>query len=169
MIRRMGVTQRLGISEEGVASGQRTETSDQYKNETGGTGCQVPPARCRSPARPRRSMQLLDATPFRVRLWFVDLQPVIEVGNRQRGLVDELRDDRHVRVFEVMRFIGDLMIIRVATGRDERDRDAELRVFVVIASAVDVLWMGVRVHRIIESKSELLLLVDRLEQVTHLG
>src|SRR5687768_7684088 len=94
--------------------------------EAGGTYCQVPPAPVHeamttvscllSPA----SSSLLHTRGFRIRLRLVHDQPMIEVRDAHRRLHDEPRDDRHVRVVDVLRLVRDLVIVGVAAGREKR-------------------------------------------------
>src|SRR5688572_12064304 len=108
--------------------------------EAGGTYCQVPPAPVHeamitvscllSPV----SSLLLHTRCFRIRLRLVDHQAMIEVRDAHRRLHDELRDHGHVRVVDVLRLVRDLVIVSVAAGREKGDRNAELRVFVVVTA-----------------------------------
>src|SRR5689334_24458530 len=73
-----------------------------------------------------------------VSLRLVKRRPLLTVRQVQNDIPDVLRDPRIVRVVDVLRFIGDLVVIRVEAGEEERDRDVEPRIVRVVAAPVDV-------------------------------
>src|SRR5690242_19032824 len=93
---------------------------------------------------------LLTAGERAVRLRAVHLHAVIEVGHTGRHVVNQLVHARHVLVLDVLRLVGDLVVVGVAAGGEEDDGNAIARVVRVVAATIDVLRMAVRGHRIIE-------------------
>src|SRR5258708_3620734 len=60
------------------------------------------------------------------------------------------------------------MVVRVSARGEEDDRDAVARVLVVIAPAIDVRWMAVGVHGIIECQRMLLGAIHGLGEIAQL-
>src|SRR5689334_10305730 len=78
---------------------------------------------------------------LRIGLRLVDDRPVVEVRDRERDVVDELRRAPVWAVAQVLRLVGHLVVVAVTARREEDDRDAVAGVHVVVAAAVDVLRM----------------------------
>ena len=75
---------------------------------------------------------------------------VIEVGDAHAGLVDQLRDPRHLVELDLRHLVGVGVVVGVQAGREEDDRDAFRGVAVVIAPVVDLFQIG----RIVELVAE---------------
>ena len=112
---------------------------------------------------------LLTARERAIRLRLVYDDVVVEVAQLQRDVVDLLVDASHVTVLDVLRFIRHLMVVRVSTSGKEHDRNTISRVVRVIAAAIDVLRMAVRVHRVIELERHLLRRVHLLHDIAELS
>src|SRR5690348_16653928 len=80
-----------------------------------------------------------------VGLRMIDEGPVIQIGDMNRNVFDEVVDLGHVLVVDLLRLVRDVMVVRMAPGCDEGDLDAVAGVLVVIGPAVDVRRMTVRV------------------------
>ena len=93
---------------------------------------------------------LLLTAATRVRLRLIDHHAMVEVPDPIGNAVHELPDPLHAIVVDVLRLVGHLMVVRVTAGREEDDRNAVARIHVVIAAAIDVLRMPVRVERVVE-------------------
>ena len=65
--------------------------------------------------------------------------------------------------------VGELVVVQVAAGGEERHRDPEPGVHVVVAAAVGVARVAVGVPRVVEAEAVLALRVDPLDQVAQLG
>ena len=63
-------------------------------------------------------------------------QAMIEIRDPHRHRRDELGDPRHVTVLDVLRLVGELTVIGVVPGREERDRDAVPRVRCLVVAEV---------------------------------
>ena len=102
------------------------------------------------------------ASPSTTRRWsrFADLDGDVE---------DQLIDACHVLVADVLRLVGHLMVVRVATGGEEDDRNVVPGVVRVVAAAVDVLRMPIGIHAVVELERHLFGLVYRFGDVAELG
>ena len=134
-------------------------STDELKKRTGDV------MSTRPPCPPVRPVRLLLAHPLRIRLRLIDDDPVIQVGHVLGDVLDELVYVRHVGIVDVLRLIRDLVVIGVAAGREEGDRDAVAGVLVVVASAVDVHRVTIRVHAVVESEAVLAFRVHLFDQV----
>src|SRR6476469_5858751 len=68
------------------------------------------------PSRPTS----LPARRVRVSLRDVDRRPMIQVGDSHGCIVHEARDARHIRIIDVLRLVGHLVIVEMLAAR-ERD------------------------------------------------
>src|SRR5437763_16477532 len=94
---------------------------------------------------------------------------MVEVRRTYRNVTHERCDTRELVVIDVLCFVGHLVVIAVATRREENNRDAVSRVLVVIAAAVVLLGVAVRVKLVVELERRRLRLCDRLYEITKLG
>src|SRR5215218_6409137 len=137
----------------------------------------TPPARRgsrihRLPLRPwtlPRSRRLLDAAALRIRLRLVDHDAVVEVGDPERRVAHERGHLGGAPVVDVLRLVRHLMVVRVAASGEEHHRDAVAGVLIVVAAAVDVLRVAVRVDGVVEVEPELVGLVYVFDQIPELG
>ena len=83
-------------------------------------------------------------------------------------IVYEDGDARHLIVVDVLRLVGQLVVVAVAAGREKDDRNAVARILVVVAAAVVLRGMSVRVELVVEMKRRGFRLGDRLDQVAEL-
>src|SRR5665213_4520564 len=93
---------------------------------------------------------LLLAGAVRIHMRSVNDRAMIHVRNMHGEIFDEVVDTRHVVVVDVLWLVRYLMVIGVESSSEEDDRNVVAGVFVVIATAVDVVRITVRVHRIVE-------------------
>ena len=61
---------------------------------------------------------------------------MVGVGDRQRGVVHHTRDAREVRVADVLRLVGHLVIVEMLTAREGHCRNAIARVVVMVGAAI---------------------------------
>src|SRR5258705_1183121 len=81
---------------------------------------------------------------------------MVEIRDRLRDVIHELRHVRQLVVVDVLRLVRHLMVVAMIARREERDRDAVTRVHVMIAAAVVLVRMPRRDHyRSEEHTSEL--------------
>src|SRR5215207_1045130 len=118
---------------------------------------------------PGQRRRLLDAAALRVRLRLVDRHAVVEVGDPERRVAHERGHLGHAPVIDVLRLVSHLMVVRMAARGEEHHRNAITGVLIVVAAAVDVLWVAVGVDGVVEVEPELVGLVDVLDQVAELG
>src|SRR5690348_4274093 len=83
----------------------------------------------------RRCHSLLNA--LTVRIWFalVDYQPMVEVRGANRDVAHQIGNPCQLIVIDVLRLVGDLVIVAVPSRREEHDRNSIPRVLVVVAAA----------------------------------
>ena len=127
------------------------------------TTVSIPP----TPSFAYRELLLAGAARVELRLvhhWTPGPAPKVE-----RHVGDQLRHPRHVRIVDVLWFVGELVIRRVAAGGEEGDRDAPLGVLIVIAASVDVHRVFVRIHAVVEHQVVLLRRVHALHEITEFG
>ena len=94
---------------------------------------------------------------------------MIEVADAQRDVVNELYDFALVLIVDVLRLVGELVVIHVQAGREESDWNAPARIVVVITPAVDPLRVTVGIERIVERQRSPLGSVDRFNEISELG
>ena len=91
------------------------------------------------------------------------------IGHVHRQVGDEPGHPGVMRIVDVLRFVGHLVVVRVAAGGEEGDRDAITGILVVVAAAVDVRRMAVGVEGVVEHQAVPAALVHRLHHVAQLG
>ena len=65
--------------------------------------------------------------------------PIVQLEN---DVADVIRDQRVMRIVDVLRFVRPLVIVTVQSSEEECDRDALFRVINVIAAAIDAAGNG---------------------------
>jgi len=86
------------------------------------------------------------------RLRLIQSRPLCGVCDEDRGVVHHARHAGKVRIADVLRFIGDLMVIEVLATREGDAWNAIPRITVVIGAAVILKRMVRRVVRIVEDE-----------------
>ena len=94
---------------------------------------------------------------------------MIQICHSLRDVEHELVYASHVRVLDVLWLVRRLVAIRLTAGGGENDRDTVPRIVRVIAAAIDVLRMPVRIHRVIELEGPRFGAVYPLGDVSKLG
>src|SRR5258705_379929 len=145
----------------------RSVASRRVQNRNAGPGLDPELVNERTPRVP--SHQLLHAVPVRVRLRLVHHHPMVQVRDRRRDVMHELRHVRELVGVDVLRLVRHLGVVAGVPRPEERDRNAVARIHVVIAAAVVLLRMAGGVELIIERKRLLPRLVHGLDQVAQLG
>ena len=79
------------------------------------------------------------------RLRRVEARPMIGVADEQRGVEHHLRQSRVVRIVDVLRLVGHLVVVLMRAARQRNARDSVARVAVVIGAAVVLVGMSRRV------------------------
>ena len=97
------------------------------------------------------------------------LQGVVAVGHGDGDVADEARHALVVVVPEVLRLVGELVVVAVAAGAEEGDGDPVPGVHVVVAPAIALLGVTGRVVGEVELERLLLCLVGGIDDVAQLG
>ena len=93
---------------------------------------------------------------------------MIQVADTRCEIGDVLRYANHAIVVDILRLVGNLVVVSVPARREEDDRDAVTRVLLVVATAIDVRGMTVGVHGVIECQRVFLGAVHRFREITQL-
>jgi hypothetical protein len=99
----------------------------------------------------------------------IDNNPMIEIRNVRRDISNESRNASKVRVVDVLRLVGELMVVDVTASAQERNWDSVPRVLVMITAAVVLLGMTGSIERVIELQAVPVVDVHPLEEITKFG
>ena len=102
-------------------------------------------------------------------LGFIHHNPMVEVRYPVGYVMHEIHNSRVVSVVDVLWLIGDLMVIPVNAREEERDRNPEARIHVVVASAIHPVRLTWRIEDVRERKRSRLFSIDVIDDVTQLG
>ncbi len=94
---------------------------------------------------------------------------MVEVRYRLGDPVHQPRHIPQLLVIDVLRLVGQLVVVLVAAGAEEDDRDTVTRVHPVIAAAIVVLGMAVGVVLVVEHEAVTARGVHLFDQVAQLG